>query len=96
MSEEIKKIKNKISPILDKYQVKKSSIFGSFVRGEIKENSDIDILVELGEQRGLFTLVRLKRELEKALNRKVDLLTYNAINPLLKKYITKDELKIYG
>lgn len=96
MSEEIKEIQNKIKPILDNYQIKKSSIFGSFVRGENTKNSDIDILVELGDQKGLFTLVRLKRDLEKTLNKKVDLLTYNSINPLVKEHIIKDELKIYG
>ena len=96
MNEKIKNIQNKIKSILNKYQIKKSSIFGSFVYGKDRQDSDVDILVELGEQKGLFTLVRLKRDLENALGRKVDLLTYNSINHLLKKHILKDALKIYG
>jgi len=43
----------------------------------------------------MFHRIGLKYELEKILGKKVDLLTYNAINPLLKEYIYKDEVKIY-
>jgi len=44
----------------------------------------------------MFHRLGLKYELEDALGKKVDLLTYNAINQLLKEYIYKDEIKIYG
>jgi uncharacterized protein len=76
--------------------VAKASVFGSYARGEDTPNSDIDMLIELKEPRGLFFLAGLKFELEEALNRKVDLLTYKSINPLLKEFIYKDEIKIYG
>ena len=41
----IKEIENKILPILRQYHVRRASLFGSIVRGEITEESDIDILV---------------------------------------------------
>lgn len=90
----IEKIKNKILPILKQAGVKKSSIFGSYVRGEETKSSDIDILVELPKGSSLLDLIGLEIELKKAVGKKVDLLTYNSINPLLKDYIQKDQLRI--
>ena len=95
MMKKITKIKEKILPILKKNDVIKASIFGSFARGEDKKGSDIDMLVEFNEPKGMFHRIGLKYELEKILGKKVDLLTYNAINPLLKECIYKDEVKIY-
>jgi len=95
MMKKITEIKEKILPILKKNDVIKASIFGSFARGEDKKGSDLDMLVEFNEPKGMFHRIGLKYELEKILGKKVDLLTYNAINPLLKEYIYKDEVKIY-
>lgn len=83
-------------PILKKYEVKKCSIFGSFARGENDKNSDIDVLVALEDGRVVLDLLHLEGELEKELGRKIDLITYNSVNDLLKKHIFKDEIKIYG
>lgn len=96
MTKKIGVIAKQITPVLAKYKVKKAYIFGSFARGEEKIASDLDILVELGEIGGLLALVSLKRELEKVSKRKVDLLTRRAIHPLVKAYIKKDEIKVYG
>ncbi|KKR91240.1 MAG: polymerase beta domain protein region protein [Candidatus Falkowbacteria bacterium GW2011_GWA2_41_14] len=54
------------------------------------------MLVEFKKPMSMFHRLGLKYELEDALGKKVDLLTYNAINQLLKEYIYKDEIKIYG
>lgn len=96
MSKKIEKIIKQIKPVLGRYKVKRASIFGSFARGEEKIASDLDVLVELGELGGLLTLVNLKRDLERASKRKIDLLTYRSIHPLIKKYIKQDEIKVYG
>ena len=95
MTKKITEIKAKILPILKKNGVIRASIFGSFARGEDKKGSDIDMLVEFKKPKGMFHRIGLKFELEDALGKKVDLLTYNAINPLLKEYIYKDEIIIY-
>jgi hypothetical protein len=92
---DIKELKKQITPALEKYGVRRASLFGSSARGQETPDSDIDILVELGEKGGLFTLASLKRELEQETGMEVDLLTYNSINPLLKKDILTDELSIY-
>jgi len=85
-----KEIISKIKKILRKHKIAKAGIFGSYARGEQKKNSDIDILIEFNES--LLKLVSIEMELEHALKKKVDLLTYKSINPHLKKYILSDEV----
>ena len=91
---EVEEIKSLIIPILKRYGVKKASLFGSFVRGENTERSDIDILVEFEGEKSLLDLSSLKIDLEEALGRRVDVLTYNSINPLLKERILKEQKAI--
>jgi len=71
-------------------------IFGSMVRGEARQASDIDLLVRFSRRKSLLSLVRLERELSEALNRKVDLLTEAAISPYLRKQILNEMRVIYG
>jgi len=93
--EQIIKIKGKIKDILKKNKVVRAGIFGSYARGEQKKNSDIDILIEVkGRKFSLLDLVRLERELGEILGKKVDLLTYGGVNPMIKNYILEDEVKI--
>ena len=94
MPNKIIEIQKLILPILKKNGVNKASIFGSFARGEDTPESDVDILIELVQPKGLLFLAGLKFEIEEVLGRKVDLLTYRSVNPLLAKYILKDEIKI--
>jgi hypothetical protein len=92
----IEEIKKRISPILKKHDVKKSSIFGSVARKEDKKDSDVDILIEFrkNSNKGLLEIVALKLALEKELNKKVDVVEYSSIKPLLKKSILKDQISI--
>lgn len=87
----IEDIEHKISPILKKYQVKKAALFGSVVLGEATDESDIDLLVDLGEEKSLFDLAGLKIEVEEILQKKVDILTYNSLHPLLKSRILNEQ-----
>ena len=89
----IKEIKFKIIPILRRNKIKKAGIFGSYAKGRQNKNSDVDIIVEPPKGIG-FGFVRIAYDLEKALNKKVDLLTYKGINPLLKKRILGEEVRI--
>ena len=87
-------IKNIIIDVLRKFGVKKASLFGSVVRGEATERSDVDLLIEFKGRKTLLDLVRLKMKLEELLGRDVDVLTYNSINPLLKKKILDEQKMI--
>lgn len=94
MRANLDQIKRKAIPVLKEAGVTRSAIFGSYVRGEAKGDSDIDILVELPKGRSLLDLVRLEKKLEEVLGKKVDLLTYNSVHPLLEDYIGQDQLRI--
>ena len=94
MTATLKNVTRKVLPVLKEAGVTKSSLFGSYVRGDYRTDSDVDILVELPKGNSLLDLVRLEKKLEKALGKKVDLLTYNSVHPLLKDHIKKDQLQI--
>jgi predicted nucleotidyltransferase len=89
----IESIKKKIIPILRKNNIVRAGIFGSYARGEQKKGSDIDILVRMSKPVG-FGFVGIQFELEKKLGRKVDLLTYKSVHPLLKNRILSEEVRI--
>ena len=63
MNKKIKKIEPKIKQVLKKYDIVRAGIFGSYARGESKENSDIDILIEFNGS--LLKLVHIEDELKK-------------------------------
>ena len=91
----IQTIKTKTTPILENEGVVKAAVFGSYATGGAKQNSDVDLLVEFGSRISLFDLIGLKLELEKALEKKVDLLTYRSINHLLREIILNEQIVIY-
>lgn len=88
-------IKSIVTPILKKYGVLKAALFGSVVRGEATENSDVDLLVEFEDGRSLLDLVGLQLDLKELLKMNVDVVTYNALNPRLKDSILKDQEPFY-
>ncbi len=90
-----KAIEKKIVPILKRQGVIKAAIFGSAARGEMKKNSDVDILVKLKKGKTLLDFVGLKLELEDKLGRDVDVISYGGIHPLLKDIILKEQKVIY-
>ena len=87
-------IKNKAVPILMAAGVIRSSVFGSFVRGDNNVNSDVDFLIEFPKGKTLFDLVSLKLKLEETLDKKVDLVTFRSISPYLKDSVLKDQYSI--
>ena len=82
-------------PLLKKYGVVRAGIFGSYARKEEKKKSDIDLLIEVRKRKfSLLDLIGLELELKQKLRKKVDLLTYHGINPLLRKRILQEEVRI--
>lgn len=80
--------------VLKRHGVERAAIFGSFARGNATAESDIDILIEPPESMSLFGHVGLKHDLEDTLGRKVDLVTYAALDPRLKDAILADEIRV--
>jgi predicted nucleotidyltransferase len=77
--------------IRQKFGVKRIGIFGSFVRGEAKEGSDADVMVEFKENAENFdNYIELKYFLQEAFGRDVDLVTLDVLKPQLKDYILRE------
>ena len=74
----------------DRFKVKTIGVFGSYVRGEQKKRSDIDILVELQSSVGFFDFIRLENHLKELLGVKVDLVTKDALKPYIGKRILQE------
>ena len=85
------KLKKMIVSILRKQGVKKAALFGSIARGDATDKSDIDMLIEFDRGKSLLDLAGLKIELQEQLKRKVDVLTYKSLHPLLKGKILSEQ-----
>ncbi len=89
----IETIKNyfKSTPVLKAY------LFGSYVRGEADNDSDIDILVDLDYSQKIgLKFIQMKLDLEKLLNTKVDLVSINGISKYIRPIIDQEKELIYA
>ncbi len=91
----ISDIRKKVIPILKKEGVLKAAIFGSYATGYADPKSDIDFLIQMNKNKSLFDLAGLKIDLEEKLGKKVDVLTYKGIHPLLRRRILGEKITIY-
>lgn len=96
MKATLETIKKRFSPLLKRHDVKRAALFGSIVYNRLTPDSDIDLLIEFRGRKSLFDLVDLQLALEKSIKRKVDLVTYNSLHPLLRDRILKEQTIIYG
>ncbi len=85
-------LKERKRELEEKYKVKRIGVFGSFSHGEEREDSDIDILVEFTEPVGFFLFIDLENYLSNLLGKKVDLVTKNALKPIIKEKIISDTI----
>jgi uncharacterized protein len=76
--------------LIKKYNVKTIGIFGSYVRNEQQNGSDLDILVEFSKPIGLFSFIGMEREISEKLKIKVDLVMKNTLKPRIGKYILNE------
>ncbi|OIN96177.1 hypothetical protein AUJ66_07005 [Candidatus Desantisbacteria bacterium CG1_02_38_46] len=83
-------------PFIQKqFYVKEIGVFGSFVKQEYSEESDIDVLVELDNRHNdLFNFIRLKDYLEELFHKEVDLVMKGAIKPRIKDKILKEAIYV--
>lgn len=97
ISENIESIRH----LFKKHQVVEAFLFGSAARDELKDNSDIDILLTFSEDISLYDYAdnyfELKDALESLLKRKVDLVTAKSLkNPVLKENINETKKHLYA
>ena len=77
-----------------RYEIIRLGVFGSAARDDMNEQSDIDVVVELGKP-DLFYLVGIKQDLEEKFRRPVDIVRYrDTMNEFLKKRIDKEAVYV--
>ena len=87
----------KIAEICRRYQVREMSVFGSAARGELRPDSDIDVLVEfLPEAAVGWDFFRLEEELSELFGRRADLGTKRSLKPWVKRNVLRDARVIYA
>ncbi len=86
----LKILKQELPNLREKFHVKSFGLFGSYARGEQTKKSDIDLLVEFKEPVGFFDFIRLEDYLSEKLGAKVELVTPDALKPLIKPDIMRE------
>ena len=88
----------KSADLCRRYQVRKLSLFGSAARGEMRPDSDIDLLVEFlpNAEVGLVEHAGLMLDLQGLLGRKVDLVSKNGLKPRIRPYVLADAQLVYA
>ncbi len=92
MTSELEELKNRILPVLRRHDVARAGIFGSVVRGEAGEASDVDIAVEFAGEKSLLDLVGLQLELEEVCGRRVDVSTYASLHPRIRGRVLTEQV----
>jgi len=94
-AEAIKRKLAKYKPILaEKYNVNEVGIFGSYVRGEQKLTSDLDLLVDFTKSISLLDFIHLENELSDLLGIKVDLVMKSALKRRIGKHILEEVVTV--
>jgi len=92
---EIERILRDQKPILQKkFKVREIGIFGSVVRGEQKETSDLDLLVEFEEPIGLIKYVNLQNYLSDKVGSQVDLVMKSGLKPRISRHVLKEVIYV--
>ena len=80
--------------LAERHKVKSLGIFGSFVRSDQQEGSDLDVLVEFAEVPSLFQFLKLENDLSDLLAIKVDLVMKDALKPSIGQHILAEVVSV--
>jgi predicted nucleotidyltransferase len=85
-----------LKSFFSKKPVKKAYLFGSYSRGAADQHSDVDILVELDYTQHIgLGFIKMKYEIEDALNKRVDLISEQSLSKHIRPFIAEDKQLIY-
>ena len=89
---------DQIADLCRRYQVREMALFGSAARGELRADSDIDVLVELQPNHGLglFEFDDLQTQLSRVFDRPVDLVSKSGLKPRVRPFVLRDAKVIYA
>lgn len=88
-------IRKKSIPLAKQYGVKRLGLFGSYARGEARDDSDLDFLISTGEMRGLLQYMGFVLDLEDAFGCHVDVVTDGIEDQDFLNAIKRDEVILY-
>lgn len=93
-----RQIRSVIERLPQRDKINRVRLFGSTIRGEDNDTSDIDLLVEFQEDVavGYFELVRVQQFLEKNLGRRVDVVTPRALSRHFRDDVLREARSVYG
>lgn len=91
----ITKFKKQLEAICRENNVAMLGVFGSVARGEETPDSDIDLLIKLGEPIGLIEFIQLEDKFVEVFERKVDLATEESLHPLIRQNVLNDLQVLY-
>ena len=94
LSNIIARLRQNLPEIAPRFHVKSLSLFGSYVRGQQRKRSDLDILVEFTDPPSFFEFLALERHLSKLLGLKVDLVMKDALKPAIGKRIVAEAVSV--
>lgn len=87
----------RLAEVCQRYHVREMSVFGSAARGELRADSDVDILVEFAPGAILgWDFFRLEEELSKIFGRKVDLGSKSSLKPRVRPEALRDARVLYA
>ena len=94
----IDKLKAKIKPVAEKYNIELIVLYGSRARGDHRADRDYDFLIQFNRSGSLIQLAQFIIEIEKTINGKVDVTTVpiNEMDDYLKSEIVKDGIEIFN
>ncbi len=90
----IKCLRDHSEELRTKLGVRSLAVFGSFARGDARDDSDVDILVDFKERTTFDAYMDLKFYLEDILGRPVDLVTQRALRPMLRERVESEAIDV--
>ncbi len=87
-------MREEISRIAAAHGARNVRIFGSTGRGEAREGSDLDLLVDMAKGRSLFDLIALSSDLEESLGIEVDVVTEASLSPYMRDRVLAEAVAL--
>lgn len=87
-------LRRNIPQLKERYSVSSLGLFGSHVREEQQDGSDVDILVEFEDSPSLLKFIALERHLSDIIGKKVDLVMKSALKPVIGEHILEEVVSI--
>ena len=87
-------LRRNMSQLKGRYSISSLGLFGSHVRGEQQDESDVDILVEFEDSPSLLKFMALERHLSDLIGKKVDLVMKSALKPGIGEHIPEEVVSI--